>query len=62
MGQGSVRLLYDEHARVAESVAPNDLHRFTGTRMERVTNRYLVAVIMGSMWLVRQVSARVIWL
>ena len=35
-------------------MALDDLHRLAGTRMERVMNCYLVALIMGSMWLDRR--------
>ena len=58
MGQGSVGLPYDEHAHIAESVAPDDFHRFAGTRMERVANLYLVTVIMGCMSPVRLESEK----
>ena len=49
MRQRSIGLAHDEYLQVAKSLATHNLHALTATRMERVVDCRLAALIVGSM-------------
>ena len=58
MRQRSIGLAHDEYLQVAKSLATHNLHALTATRMERVVDCRLAALIVGSMRRVRTASGR----
>ena len=58
MRQRSIGLAHDEYLQVAKSLATHNLHALTATRMERVVDCRLAALIVGSMRRVRTASGK----
>ena len=48
MRQRSIGLAHDEYLQVAKSLATHNLHALTATRMERVVDCRLAALIVGT--------------
>ena len=58
MRQRSIELMDDEHVSAMETLTPNNNHNVPAARMKRIMNPLTVAVIPGSMSLLRPELAR----
>jgi hypothetical protein len=58
MRQRSIELMDDEHVAALKTLTPNNNHNVPAARMKRIMNPLTVAVIPGSMSLLRPESAR----
>jgi hypothetical protein len=62
VGQRPVRLLDDQHRGAAQAVTPDNPDALAAARMERVMDRYSLALIPGSMSPSCRVAVKRIWL
>jgi hypothetical protein len=58
MRQRSIELMDDEHVSTLETLTPNDNRRLPTPRVKRIMNPPAVALIPGSMSLLRSALAR----